>query len=183
MWVLFHNTAGNSDYTAEKHRMIHDKWTGNDLDRSGCGQAEVLSCYLPRWNEEKLWKSQDSWWPTQGLNHTSPEYNTYSDPTVNVTICLDFHEIKIQDVTSVCLYFKTMYTCTNKILIHFGHIHGTLIHVISTVHDTWLDGSPLAWAYFRSSPVTRSQGVPCNGDSICSIFLPVIKEQCNMNIH
>lgn len=32
--------------------------------------------------------------------------------------------------------------------------------VISTVHATWVDGEPSSLANFRSSPVTKSHGVP-----------------------
>lgn len=57
------------------------------------------------------------------------------------------------------LFQKHVYL-QNVTIICNAHIHGTLTDVISTVHDTWLDGSPFDWENFRSSPVTRSHGVP-----------------------
>lgn len=45
---------------------------------------------------------------------------------------------------------------------HPNVLHGLLRDIISTVQATWLEGLFSSLAYFLSSPVTKSHGVPLN---------------------
>jgi hypothetical protein len=172
--VLFDNTVANWLYSIKRQDdSLPMNWKWFEQKWLWPNRGTIL--YLPWWNEEKLWKSD---------NHTSPEYNTIQYNTIQYLFISQsefYYMLSLWNKNSRCFHqfvfilklrvrmYVCMYTCTKQNWSHC-HIHGTLIHVISTVHDTWLDGSPLAWAYFRSSPVTRSHGVPCNADSTMQYY-------------
>jgi hypothetical protein len=162
--------------------MIHDQWPGNDLDEVAVAKQRycpIICLDGMRKNCEKVRIADDHPRLEPHISWLQYLFRSHSEFYYMLRFLWNKHSrrfLQFVFISKLCIPVQSKYWS-------HCHIHGTLIFVISTVHDTWLDGSPLAWAYFRSSPVTRSQGVPCNGDSICSIFLPVIKEQCNMSIH
>jgi hypothetical protein len=144
--------------------MTHDQWTGNDLNRSGCGQTEVLSYTCLDGMRKNCTKKSEP--HISSIQYNTIQYNTYSYPTVNTTICL-VYEIKTQHVSfSLCLFQNYVYVYTyvrtyvylyKAILITLSHTWNIdTRHLHSTWHMTrWLSVSLGILPFLPCHQVTR----------------------------